>query len=225
MIRKTLAASLVAAPILFTATEFTRLLVEADATGEPGAALARIQQSRSTWELFGWLVFVTAPVWVAAMVGLVESLRQARERWATVTGIIAVASAVSWAMHQASYVELNAVVAHHYGSASQVALAMYDGVGGTGMEDATLIGMALGLLLGPLLVLLGHARAGLMPWWAFACVPAWMAITLLSGGMSPIFALANLLLLPPFVLVARTLARPAARLEADVAASGKLAVG
>ncbi|MET8835132.1 hypothetical protein ABZV78_14620 [Micromonospora sp. NPDC004540] len=101
---------------------------------------------------------------------------------------------------------------------------MYDGVGGTGMEDATLIGMALGLLLGPLLLLLGHARAGLVPWWAFACAPAWVVVTLLSGGMNPMFALANLLLLPPFVLVARTLVRPAARLEGDVAATGELAV-
>lgn len=203
MLRKTLAVCLVAAPVLFTAAEFARLSVESD--GDSAAsALAAIAEARGTWELFGWLVAATAPVWLAAMLGLVESLRAVRERWAAVTGTVAVVGALAWAMHQASYVELNAVAAHHR-AAGDVALSVYDGAGGTGMEDATLIGMAVGLLLGPLLVLLGHARAGLVPWWAFACVPTWLVVTLLAGMMSPMFALANLLLLPPFVAVARHL--------------------
>lgn len=217
MIRRMLAASLVAAPILFAATEFTRLLVDADAE-TPADTLAAIAQQRSTWELFGWLVAVTAPVWVAAVVGLVASLSMRRPTWAALAGSFAFVGALAWAMHQAGYAELNAVAAHHR-DAADLALSVLDGTGGTGLEDATLIMMAVGLLLGPLLLLLGHARAGLVPWWAFACVPTWAVVTALAGSFSPTFALANLLLLPPFTYAARALvSRAAASAPEPVAA-------
>jgi hypothetical protein len=79
------------------------------------------------------------------------------------------------------------------------------------MEDAALIVMAVGQLLGPLLVILGYTRAGLVPWWAFACVPAWLIVIMFAGTLSPTLALANLLLLSPFVVVARLLISTAHR--------------
>ncbi|GII57812.1 hypothetical protein Pth03_62010 [Planotetraspora thailandica] len=213
MIRKVLAGCLVAAPVLFTATEFTRLLVESrDESGSPEGTLTAIAEARGVWEIFGWLVVVTAPAWLAAMLGLVEGLRQIRERWAFITGAVAVIGALGWAMHQAAYVELNAIAAHHR-PAGDLALSILDGAGGTGMEDATLIVMVVGQLLGPLLVVLGYARAGVVPWWAFACVPAWLIVTMFAGSLSPTLSLANLLLLPPFVMVARLLVSPVHRAD------------
>ncbi len=206
MIRRILAACLVAAPVLFAATEFTRLLIDAGADTSADS-LAAIAQGRSTWELFAWLVGLTAPVWVAAVVGLAVSLHTRKPTWATLSGSFAFLGSLAWAMHQASYAELNAVAAHHR-HAGALAVSVVEGTGGTGLEDATLIGMVVGLLLGPLLILLGHARTGLVPWWAFACVPAWVVVTALASSLSPTFALANLLLVPPFAFAARALLSP-----------------
>jgi hypothetical protein len=209
MIRRTMAGALVIAPLLFTGTELVRLSVE-HGTDSPAAGLSAILDSRASWELFGWLVLVTAPVWLVATLGMIEALRGVRERWATIAGAVGIVGALGWAMHQASYVELNAVAAYQLADHADVAIEMYAGAGGTGMEDATLIAMAAGLMLGCVSLLLGHARAGLIPWWAFACVPAWLVVTAMAGGASPVFALGNLVLVPPFALVARQLTRPGA---------------
>jgi len=206
VIRRILATCLVVAPVLFAATEFPRLLVDAGAETS-AESLAAIAQGRTTWELFGWLVGLTAPVWLAAIIGLAVSLHIRRPTWAALGGSFALLGALAWAMHQTSYAELNAVAAHHR-DAGDVAVSVVNGAGGTGLEDATLIGMVVGLLLGPLLILLGHARAGLVPWWAFACVPIWVVVTALASSLSPTFALANLLLLPPFAFAARVLLSP-----------------
>lgn len=204
MIRKTLAASLIVAPILFTAAEYLRLAVE-HGTDNDAQFLASVVENRSTWEMFGWLVLITAPVWLAATLGLIEVLRENRERWATFAGGLGIAGALGWAMHQTAYIETAAVSAEQLHEHEDVAIEVWSGVGGTGLEDFTIILMGAGLLLGVLTLLLGAARAGLIPWWAFVCAPAWILAVGMSGGAAPIVALGNLVLLPPFALVARHL--------------------
>jgi hypothetical protein len=204
MIRKTLAVSLVVAPILFTAAEYLRLDVE-QGTDNDAQFLAAVVENRSTWEMFGWLVLITAPVWLAATLGLIEALRENRESWATIASVFAIAGALGWAMHQTAYVETAAVSAEQFNDHRDAAIKVWSGAGGTGLEDFTIILMGVGLLLGVLTLLLGAARAGLIPWWAFVCAPAWILVAGMSGGAAPIVALGNLVLLPPFALVARHL--------------------
>lgn len=140
------------------------------------------------------------------MLGLIAAL-QPRERWALVAGAVAVLGAVGWAMHQSMHVEVNAIIALLYESEPEMSAALWTRTEsiGTGMEDVTLLLMAAGLILG-VLGLLGLALARVLPWWAFACAVAWVAITA-AGGTSPVAAHGDLVLLAPFGLVALRLVR------------------
>ncbi|WP_162802956.1 hypothetical protein [Ornithinimicrobium avium] len=206
MSSRLLAATMIAAPVLFTAQEVTRLTVE-HGHATDASMLASIADHRGTWEVFGWLVLLTAPVWVAAMVGLASALRPAAPRWALGAGTVAVLGGVGLAMHHAIYVEDGAIASGLGDPAA--AQQVLSGSGGTRMEDAALVLMIGGMLLGVLLLGVGLARARVIPWWAFACLPAWVVVTAMSDGAGPLLGLGNLVLLAPFALAAVSLLRGA----------------
>ncbi len=76
------------------------------------------------------------------------------------------------------------------------------------MEDATVVLQLLGIWIGPVVLTAAMARAGLLSWWRFACVPVWVVLFVFVGSISPVFALIHLILLPPFLAVAVQLTRP-----------------
>ncbi len=213
MSSKLLASAIVAAPVLFTAQEVSRVVVEHD-HGTDAALLAAIADQRGTWELFSWLVLATAPVWLLAMVGLVAALRPTSPRWALGAGAVAFLGGVGLAMHHAIYAEEGAIASAVADPATAAEVLV--GTHGTRMEDATLVLMLVGTMLGLVLLGIGLARARVIPWWAFACIPAWVVLGATSAGAGPLLALGNLVLLPPFVLAARALVHRG-QAERDVA--------
>lgn len=111
------------------------------------------------------------------------------------------AGAVAFAMHQMQYVEINAVLSS---SPAYVQAASEVGVNGTRMEDATVVIQLVGMWLGPIILTATLAHAGRLAWWKFACVPTWMVLFAFAGSISPAFAAVHLLLLPPFLTIARS---------------------
>lgn len=203
LIRRTLAATLVAAPALLCGAELVRLSLRVESDGL-AAKLAGIQAERGAWELFGWLTLALMLTWLGATLGLIEALRTTRPVAAWAGGVIAVTGAVAFAMHQGQYVEINAVLASDPGyrdTAERV------GIAGTTMEDATVVLQLLGIWLGPVILTAALARAGLLSWWRFACVPTWVVLFIFVGSISPIFALVHLVLVPPFLAMAMRLSR------------------
>ena len=204
LIRRTLAGCLLAAPALLCGAEFVRMSIRVDSDSF-AAKLAAIDADRGLWEVFGWLTLALMLTWLGATLGLVEALRASRPVAAWVGGVIAVTGAVAFAMHQGQYVEINAVLASDPGfrdTAERV------GITGTGMEDATVVLQLLGIWIGPVVLTAAMARAGLLSWWRFACVPVWVVLFVFVGSISPVFALIHLILLPPFLAVAVQLSRP-----------------
>ena len=204
LIRRTLAGCLLAAPALLCGAEFARMSIRVDSDSF-AAKLAAIDANRGLWEVFGWLTLALMLTWLGATLGLVEALRASRPVAAWVGGVIGVTGAVAFAMHQGQYVEINAVLARDPGfrdTAERV------GITGTRMEDATVVLQLLGIWIGPVVLTAALARAGLLPWWRFACVPMWVVLFVFVGSMSPVFALIHLILLPPFLAVAVQLNRP-----------------
>ncbi len=209
LIRRTMAASLVAAPALLCAAEVARMSIRVDSEST-AVKLAAIQAARGQWELFGWLTLALMLAWLGASLGLIEALRTTRPVAAWLGGALAVTGAVAFAMHQGQYVEINAVLASDPGyrdTAERV------GIQGTAMEDATVVLQLLGIWLGPVVLTAALARAGLLSWWRFACVPVWVTLFLFVGSISPVYALVHLVLLAPFLSVAVHLSRSATRVE------------
>jgi hypothetical protein len=201
LIRRTLAACLVAAPALLSGAEVVRMSIRVD-SDSTAARLAGIHAERGMWEIFGWLTLALMLAWLGATLGLVEALRASRPTAAWVGGVIAVTGAVAFAMHQGQYVELNAVLASdptYRDTAQRV------GIAGTAMEDATVVLQLLGIWLGPVILTAAMTRAGLLSWWRFSCVPLWVVLFVFVGSISPVFALIHLILLPPFISVAQQL--------------------
>ncbi len=201
LIRRTLAACLVAAPALLCGAELVRMSIRVD-SDDMAVKLAGIHAERGLWEVFGWLTLALMLTWLGATLGLVEALRTRRPTAAWVGGLIAVTGAVAFAMHQGQYVEINAVLASdpaYWDTAQRV------GIAGTAMEDATVVLQLLGVWLGPVALTAAMARAGLLSWWRFSCVPLWVVLFVFVGSISPVYALIHLILLPPFISVARQL--------------------
>lgn len=203
MIRKLLAVSLVSAPILLCAAEFARLTVQANRGGTAGT-LSAIAHQRGTWEIFGWLTLALVVTWLGAVLGLVEAARDLRPRAAWIGGVVAVTGAVAFAMHQGQYVELNAVLAR---DPQYIQTAVRVGINGTRMEDTTVLLQLVGVWLGPVILGSALARAGVMAWWQFACIPVWVVLFVFTGSNAPAFSAVHLLLLPPYLTVARSLLR------------------
>jgi hypothetical protein len=200
MIHRMLAGSLIAAPILMSAAETARLSIPSAAS--EAAKLALIAANRGTWEIFGWLTLALTLAWTGATLGLVEALRAARHRTAGIGGAIMVTGTVAFAMHQMQYVEVNAILSS---SPDYIHVADQHGINGTAMEDATVVIQLIGLWLGPIILTAALARADLLAWWQFACVPTWVVLFAFTGSISPLFAATHLLLLPPFVATAKLL--------------------
>jgi hypothetical protein len=200
MIRRLLAGCLAAAPVLLCAAEAARLSIP-KASGE-AAKLAAIAAERGTWEAFAWLTLALVMAWLGAALGLVEALRAQNPRAAWIGGVVAVTGAVAFAMHQMQYVEINAILAS---SPAYIKAAQEHGVTGTAMEDATVVIQLLGLWLGPIILVAALARAGIVAWWQFACVPIWVVLFIFTGSSSPVFTAIHLVLLPPFLTVAHSL--------------------
>jgi hypothetical protein len=209
LIKRTLAGCLLAAPMLMCGAEIARMSIRVDSDNF-AAKLAAIDADRSLWEAFGWLTLALMLTWLGATLGLVEALRASRPVAAWVGGVIGVTGAVAFAMHQGQYVEINAVLARDPGfrdTAERV------GITGTRMEDATVVLQLLGIWLGPVVLTAAMARAGLLSWWRFACVPVWVVLFVFVGSMSPVFALVHLILVPPFLAVALQLTRSDAAVD------------
>ncbi len=212
MIRRLLAACLVAAPVLMCAAEVARLSIP-EASGEAGR-LAAIAAERGTWETFAWLTLALVMAWLGAALGLVEAVRDLNPRAAWIGGVVAVTGAVAFAMHQMQYVEINAVLSS---SPDYIKAAQQQGVEGTTMEDITVLIELVGLWLGPIILVAALARAGTVAWWKFACVAIWVVLFVFTGSISPVFAAVHLVLLPPFLSVAHSLVQTA-RVAAAAAA-------
>lgn len=209
LIRRTLAGCLLAAPALLCGAEFVRMSIRVDSDSY-AAKLAAIDADRGLWEVFGWLTLMLMLTWLGATLGLVEALRASQPIAAWVGGVIGVTGAVAFAMHQGQYVEINAVLARDAGfrdTAERV------GITGTGMEDATVVLQLLGIWIGPVVLTAAMARAGLLSWWRFACVPVWVVLFVFVGSMSPVFAFIHLILLPPFFEVSLQLTRSDATVD------------
>jgi hypothetical protein len=205
-IRRLLAGCLLLAPLLMTAAEAARLTIPG--AEDEATKLGLIAAGRDTWELFAWLTLGLVLAWLGATLGLVEALRGLRPRAAAVGGAVAVAGAVAFAMHQMQYAEINAVLSS---SPGYVQAAGEVGVHGTRMEDATVVIELVGIWLGPIILTASLAQAGRLAWWTFACIPTWAVLFALAGSVSPAFAALHLLLVPPFLAVARTLLQPPAQ--------------
>ena len=199
-IRRLLAGCLLMAPLLMTAAEAARLTIPG--AEDEATKLGLIAAHRGTWELFAWLTLGLVLAWHGATLGLVEALRGLRPRTAAIGGAVAVAGAVAFAMHQMQYVEINAVLSSSPGYVQAVDKV---GVNGTRMEDATVVIQLVGIWLGPIILAAALAQAGRLAWWKFACVPTWVVLFAFAGSISPAFAAIHLLLLPPFLGIARTL--------------------
>jgi hypothetical protein len=76
------------------------------------------------------------------------------------------------------------------------------------MEDATVAIQLVGMWLGPIILAAALAQAGRLAWWKFACVPTWVVLFAFAGSIAAAFAAVHLLLLPPFLGIARTLLQP-----------------
>lgn len=201
MIRKLLGMSLVSAPILLCAAEFARLTVQAGSDGT-AASLSAVADQRGTWEIFGWLTLALMLTWLGGVLGLVEAARDLAPRAAWIGGVVAVTGAVAFAMHQGQYVELNAVLAS---DPQYTQTAVQAGIHGTRMEDTTVLLQLVGVWLGPVILGSALARAGVLAWWQFACIPVWVVLFVFTGSNAPGFSAVHLLLLPPYLSVARSL--------------------
>ena len=203
LIDRMLAVCLIAAPVVMTAAEAVRLSIpsaESDA-----AKLAVIAAQRGTWEVFAWLTLALALAWTGAAIGLTQAVREHRPCAAALGGVVMLTGAVAFAMHQMQYVEVNAVLSSspdYHRVADQV------GISGTSMEDATVVIQLVGLWLGPIVLAAALARADLLAWWKFACVPTWVVLFVFTGSISVVFAAVHLLLLPPFLAAAQLLSAP-----------------
>lgn len=207
MYRTLLPATLVAAPLLLSASEILRKYVALGAadTGDPLAdARTKIMQvavHSDLWLLHSYLTLLGIMAWLGAMIATAAVISARRPVLGLVGGILGIASAVGYATHLGFYtipLGISAGMAdQELDAAATVAVAAE--------ADSFLLAMVLFFILTMVLsqFVLGFGlwRARVVPWWAAACLPL-AAVLSLEPGPSPLWGLVPLLPIIPFLFVA-----------------------
>jgi hypothetical protein len=204
--RTLFSATLVAAPLLLSASEILRKYVALGAveTGDPFAdARSKIMQIAAhseLWLLHSCLALLGILAWLGAVIATAAVISARRPLLGLVAGILGSASAIGYATHLGFYTIPLGISA---GMADQQldAAAAFEVAG---EADPFLAAMVLFFILtmvsSHFVLGFGLWRAQVAPWWAAACLPLAAALSL-EPGASPLWGLVPLLPLIPFLFV------------------------
>ena len=221
---RAMAAGLIAAPVLLTASEALRLHIagayvenESDPAADVASELASVSSQLGTFRLAASLDAAFSVTWAISLVAMSVALAGLRPKLTLVGGLLGALSAVATGMHFAFYWVALEEFATAPNRAEVVRVLAADG--GSPLFAFALVSFLLSGFLALLVLGLGLWRSGILPLWATGVLVLWLVAGIV-GSEIPATALANLLLVVPFGLVARSLL---SRATPDRTASGLVA--
>jgi hypothetical protein len=208
--RRLLVLSLLAAPVLLSASEMVRKYV-AQGEVDSGNALvdardkiANVAAEPGLWQLHSYLTLVGVLAWMGAMIAATAVVSSRRPVLGALGGVLGLSSAVGYATHLGFY---TVPLGSSAGLARQdldAAASVWVGGDADAFTLVLVFFFIATMVLGQLVVGLGLWRAQAVPWWAALCLPLSVALTL-EPGSNPLWGLAMMLPLIPFLFVARRL--------------------
>jgi hypothetical protein len=208
--RRILAIALVAAPVLLTGSEVVRKYVAqgevdtGDALLDARDKIAHVAAEPGLWQLHGYLTLFGVLAWLGAMIAVAAVVSARRPVLGAVAGTLGLASAIGYASHLGFYTVPLGASAGFVGSDLDAAATVWAAGDGDGLTAALVLFFIATMVLGQLVIGLGLWRVDAVPWWAALCLPASVFLTL-DPGRNPLWGLAVLLPIVPFLFVARTM--------------------
>lgn len=205
--RTSLAAALVAAPLLLSAGEVVRKYVawgEVD-SGDPlldaRDKIAHVAAHADLWLLHSYLTLFGILAWLGAMIAIAAVVSASRPVLGFVGGVLGLGSAVGYAAHLGFYTIPLGISAGLAGEQLDAAVAFWAAGEGDPFLEAVILFFIVTMVFGQLVLGFGLWRARAVPWWAAACLPLSVALSL-EPGRHPLWGLAVLLPLIPFLFIA-----------------------
>jgi hypothetical protein len=208
--RMLLATSLLAAPVLLSASEVIRKYVargeveSGDAVLDARDKIAQVAAEPGLWQLHSYLTLVGVLAWLGAMIAVTAVVSARRPILGAIGGVLGVGSGLGYAAHIGFYTVPLGTAAGLGGEELDAAATVWAAGDGDGFSAAVVLVFIATMVFGQLVIGLGLWRAHVAPWWAAACLPLSVALTL-DPGRSPLWGLPMLLLVVPFAMVARSL--------------------
>lgn len=207
--RITAIVALIAAPLLLTAGEFLRLLVEGTPVAhESDSAMYRAQidavaANPDMWVLHGIAVLIGTTAWALAVVAIVVLIGRSRPILALVGGLLGLASAVAHGAHLGFYTEMLSVLGGMPAEGRDAGVAVWAATEADPLGPVLVIFFIATFLVGPLVLALGLWRAQVIPLWAFALFVVGHLVT--AGASELVLGLGQLLWLPAMLITVRRL--------------------
>jgi len=205
--RTSLAAALVAAPPLLGAGEVVRKYVawgETD-SGDPLVdardKIAHVAAEPDLWLLHSYLTLFGILAWLGAMIATTAVVSARRPVLGFVGGVFGLGSVVGYAAHLGFYTIPLGISAGLTGEQLDAAVVFWAAGDGDPFLEAMILFFIATMLFGQLVLGFGLWRAQAVPWWAAACLPLSVALSL-EPGRHPLWGLALLLPLIPFLFIA-----------------------
>lgn len=221
---RAMAAGLVAAPVLLTASEALRLHIsgayvenDSDPAADVASELASVSSQLGTFQLAASLAAAFAIAWAISLLAMSVALAGRRPRLALVGGLLGALSAVATGMHFSFYW----VALEEFATAPNRAevVRVLAASGGSPLFAFALVSFLLSGFLALLVLGVGLWQSGTLPLWAAGVLVLWLVVGVVGSEVWAA-SLANLLLVVPFGLVARSLLSPS---RLDRTASGHAA--
>ena len=205
--RTVFSATLVAAPLLLSASEILRKYVALGAvdTGDPLAdariKIMQVAAHSELWLLHSYLALLGILAWLGAMIATAAVISARRPILGLVGGILGLASAVGYAAHLGFYTIPLGISAGMADQELDAAATFEVAAEGDSFLAAMVLFFILTMVLSQFVLGFGLWRARVVPWWAAACLPLAAALNL-EPGSNPAWGLVWLLPLIPFLFVA-----------------------
>ncbi len=207
--RITAIVALIAAPLLLTAGEFLRLLVEGSPVAhESDSAIYRAQidaiaANPDAWVFHGLAVLLGTTAWAVAVVAIVALIRRSRPILALVGGLLGLASAVAHGAHLGFYTVMLSVLARDARRRTGRRRCRVGGRRGDALGTVLVMFFIVTFLVAPLVLAFGLWREQAIPLWAFALFVVGHLLT--AGASELVLGLGQLLWLPAMLITVRRL--------------------
>ena len=204
-----LAGGLLLSPVLMTAEELARLTVdnnylenETDPVADASAHLAAVADGLAWWHAAAYVNLAFTATWALALLAITILVARSGPVAAAVCGLTGLVSVLGIALHWGFYYLPLASLAQEP-DRDRAARAL-DALGDDTMLVVALVMFLVGTLAAVIAAGVGLWRVRALPWWGAAGFAAWLGYLVL-GSEARGAALVNLVLLLPFIAVARQL--------------------
>lgn len=220
---RSLAAALVAAPLLLTASEVVRKYVawgevdSEDPLTDARDKLMHVAAQPDLWLLHSYLTLFGILAWLGAMIATAAAVGARRPVLGLFAGVLGLGSAVGYAAHLGFYTIPIGISAGLSGEQFDAAVTFWAAGDGDPFLESVILFFIAAMVIGQLVIGFGLWRARAVPWWAAACLPLSVALTL-EPGRHPLWGSAMLLPLIPFLFIAEGTRHPTRQPKSDVTA-------